>query len=113
MTTANTTATVRPTTVAELDLAPIDNILERSLIVETSGNKLSSTELKDFAREIDSALATILPTLSYERVRQPLETSRAILQEVIEPNRKSHSVRVLLVTIARSELKRIVQSIKG
>lgn len=112
MTTANTTATVSPTTVLELDLAPMDELLERSIVVETSGNRLSSTELQDFAREIDSALATIIPTVGYERVRQPLESSRAILQQVQAGN-KSHSVSVLVVTIARSELKRIVQSIRG
>lgn len=113
MTTANTTATVSPTTVAELDLAPIEAILESSIIVDTHGESLSFTELQDFAIEIDEALATILPTLSYERVREPLDSARAELKKIIEPNTVPFGVTVITVLIARSVLKNIVQSIKG
>lgn len=113
MTIANTTAPVSPITIAELDLAPLESLLESSIIVETHGEYLSFTELEDFAREFDSALATVIPTLTYERVRQPLESARTELQKVIEPNTISFVVILVTVLIARNELKRIVHSIGG
>lgn len=113
MTTAHTTATVQPTTIAELDLAPIDAILERSIVLETKGEELTIAEITGHAREIDGALATIIPTLGYGRVREWPLAARDDLQKIIAPHDFPISLVLLTVLMARSELKQLVQSIKG